>query len=88
MMTNAEKAEVLKCIAHPVKLEILRLLSEKVGLCVGEIQNKLGCQCEQSMLSHHLIKMQDKGILNVNKIGKQRFYELQMPFVVELLKHI
>jgi DNA-binding transcriptional ArsR family regulator len=88
MLTQTEKADILKCIAHPVKLEVLHLLKSHDSLCVGEIQDLLGCGCEQSMLSHHLIKMQDKGILKAVKKGKQRHYELHMPYVVELIKHI
>jgi len=77
-MNNDTLADLLKCIAHPVKLNILGLLREKESLSVSEIQLMLGCDCGQSMLSHHLIKMKDKGILCSEKQGKNIFYSLKL----------
>ena len=58
---NAEQvirvAEILKTIGHPVRLEILEALEEKEPLSVSEIQEKINLVTEQSLLSHHLIKM-------------------------------
>ena len=69
-------AETLKVIAHPTRLSILRLLKKEGSLSVSEIQTKLACDCEQSMLSHHLIKMKDKGVLKSDKSGKFISYSL------------
>jgi len=83
-MNKESIAELLKCIAHPVKLDILLLLRGKKALNVSEIQLMLGCDCEQSMLSHHLIKMKDKGILSSEKQGKNIFYSLQLTAIADL----
>lgn len=83
-MNKESIAELLKCIAHPVKLDILLLLRRKKALNVSEIQLMLGCDCEQSMLSHHLIKMKDKGILSSEKQGKNIFYSLQMTAIADI----
>lgn len=70
-------AEILKVIAHPVRLEILELLHSRPGITVNEIQSSLTIDIEQSALSHHLIKMKDKGIITCERNGVYMEYELQ-----------
>lgn len=70
-------AELLKAIGHPVRLSILEVLEQHEPLCVSEIQSRLAQPVEQSLLSHHLIKMKDKGILNCEKIGMHMHYRLK-----------
>jgi len=67
-------AEVLKTIAHPVRLSILEVLQNYGRLTVSDLKEKT--QTEQSLLSHHLIKMKDKGVLKANRQGKNIYYEL------------
>jgi len=69
-------AEILKTISHPVRLEIIEHLADAEPLCVGELQTRLRATVEQSMLSHHLIKMKDKGILVCEKRGTHIYYRL------------
>lgn len=88
IMNKEMIAGLLKCIAHPVKLDILSLLVKQDSLSVSEIQAMLGCDCEQSMLSHHLIKMKDKGILSSTKQGKNIFYSLQMKQLASILMEL
>ena len=78
MTTNSSEkiADILKCIGHPVKIDIIKLLSLHEKLTVSDIQFHLGCHCEQSMLSHHLIKMKDRGVLSSFKNGKFIYYQL------------
>lgn len=68
-------ANVLKVIGHPVRLSILELLEEKEPLSVTEIMDKIAV--EQSLLSHHLTKMKDKGILESYREHKNIFYQLK-----------
>lgn len=81
-------AEVLKTIAHPVRLDILKLLGRYEYLNVSDIQDKLDCGCEQSMLSHHLNKMKDKGILESFKDGKFMRYSLADKNITNLFECI
>ncbi len=85
MKTNKEKvaerastlrriADILKAIAHPTKLSIIELLGDEKPRCVSEIQEMLNVK--QSLLSQHLVKMRDKGILISRREGKHSFYEL------------
>lgn len=69
-------ANILKIISHPVKLEILEILEQFIELDVTTIREKLKMKCEISMLSHHLNKMKDNGILMSDKKGKQVFYSI------------
>ncbi len=69
-------AHILKTISHPVRLQVLEILEEEEPLTVSVIREKLTIKVEQSMLSHHLIKMKENGILKSTKEGKHIFYRI------------
>ena len=69
-------AKILKTISHPVRLEILEVLEAEEPLTVSAIREKISTEVEQSMLSHHLIKMKDNGILSSFKQGKYIHYRI------------
>ena len=69
-------AKIFKTIAHPVKLEILEILEAHEPLDVSTICERINASCETSMMSHHLAKMKDNGILRSEKQGKQVFYTI------------
>lgn len=69
-------AKILKIVSHPVRLEILEILEAEEPLTVTAIRDKVNSEIEQSMLSHHLIKMKDNGILTSYKQGKNSYYSL------------
>ncbi len=68
-------AYILKGIGHSVRLQIIQLLESGVSLSVGEIQSKL--EIEQTVLSHHLSKMRDMGLLIADRDGKKIYYKLK-----------
>lgn len=70
-------AEILKTIGHPVRLQILEALEDKEPLSVTEIKERIESETEQSLLSHHLIKMKDRGILKCEKQGMNVMYRLE-----------
>ena len=70
-------AILLKTISHPVRLQILEVLEEREPLDVTTIRENIEIEVEQSMLSHHLIKMKDKGVLQSQKDGKSVYYSLR-----------
>ncbi len=78
---SAEQLEmvaiVLKAISHPVRLEILEILEVEEPQSVSAIKEQLSVEVEQSMLSHHLIKLKDKGILVSQKEGKRILYRIK-----------
>ncbi|GAB1371378.1 hypothetical protein MASR1M45_14400 [Candidatus Kapaibacterium sp.] len=69
-------ADILKCIAHPIRLEIIEMLEGCRRLCVTDIVEKM--HIEQSVVSHHLTKLKDKGILRSVREGKNVFYQISM----------
>jgi len=78
-------ARLLKVIGHPVKLEILQLLGQGKPMDVSSLCACIGNECEISMMSHHLAKMKDNGILESEKNGKQVFYALADNSILKLL---
>ena len=79
---------MLRVIAHPVRLAIVDLLSEKEKLTVMEIQEALSL--EQAITSQHLSLMEDKGVLVSEKVGRNKFVSLRftnMKHIVECLEN-
>ncbi len=73
---------MLKAMAHPMRIAILKLLELKEKLSVTEIHQNL--DLEQSTTSHHLGILKDKGILKSERRGKNTYYLLKN----ENLQHI
>jgi DNA-binding transcriptional ArsR family regulator len=84
---NKEKFEkaayILKAVAHPTRLAIIQLLEQEDGLSVNEICEAL--DCEQSLISHHLINMKLRGILQSHKDGLNMYYSLKEHEVTKIL---
>ncbi len=68
---------MLKVIAHPVRLAIVDLLTEKKRLTIMEIQESLGL--EQAIASQQITLMEDKGVLVSQKIGRNKYVSLRFP---------
>lgn len=79
-----EKAAfILKTVAHPTRLAIIDLLGSQEKMSVNELCRAL--DCEQSLLSHHLINMKLKGLLHCEQDGQNRFYSLKERDVLKLI---
>ncbi len=76
---NVEKldkaANMLKAIAHPMRIAILRYLEGDKRLTVTQIHELL--EIEQSTTSHHLGILKDKGVLSSKREGKNTYYYLK-----------
>ncbi len=71
--TQIEKAaNMMKAIAHPMRLAILGHLSEGKELTVTEIHQLVNI--EQSTASHHLGILKNKGVLISRREGKNTIY--------------
>ena len=81
-----EIAEVLKALAHPVRLCIVRGLIEKGGCNVCHMQECLGMP--QSTTSQHLQKLRSAGIISGQRKGLEVTYKVCDQRVVELIKLI
>jgi len=70
------QAQVLRALAHPIRLAIIKFLSEGER-CVCDIVEYVGTS--QSNVSKHLSLMKSVGILSDRKEGLSVYYELRMP---------
>ena len=67
-------AEVFEALAYPVRLKILELLESGKPYNVGEILDYVNI--EPTLLSHHLKKMKNIGILESYREGRNIYYKL------------
>ncbi len=70
-----QAANMLKAIAHPMRIAILGYLEDGKKLTVTEIHELL--KIEQSTTSHHLGILKDKGVLSSKREGKNTYYFLK-----------
>jgi len=77
------QAEVLKALAHPLRLAIVQFLAEEEK-CVCHIVDYVGTS--QSNISKHLGLMKKAGILSDRKEGLSVYYRLNMPCALNFFK--
>jgi len=80
-----DKAELLRQLAHPVRLQILEELADGVK-CVTDIQDIL--EIPQPNVSQHLLVLRRNKIIDFYEDGQLRCYYLLRPVLVEQLFHL
>lgn len=83
--TNHLMSNFFKALAHPTRIQILRLL-ENGSLCVCDILPKL--ESEQSNTSQHLSVLKQSGILESRREGTRVVYSVTSPQVFEVLEAV
>jgi DNA-binding transcriptional ArsR family regulator len=78
--------EMLKAIAHPMRIAIVGYLDGGLKLTVTEIHERLGI--EQSTTSHHLGILKSKGVLSSKRDGKNTYYFLKHPSLTGIINCI
>jgi DNA-binding transcriptional ArsR family regulator len=76
-------ADAMFALATPSRVQILRVLMGGPS-GVGRLTELLGM--EQSAVSHQLRVLREHGLIRVERIGRQRVYDLQDEHVVVLLE--
>ncbi|ROR01774.1 ArsR/SmtB family transcription factor [Desulfosoma caldarium] len=76
-------AEMLRAVAHPVRLSILQIL-EDGEKNVTEICQSLGSA--QSYTSQQLNLLKSRGVLASRKDGTQVFYRIAFPGVLKIIQ--
>jgi len=76
-------AEILKTVAHPVRLQIVDLL-DRGERTVTALCQLLGAQ--QPYVSQQLNLMKAKGVLSSRRSGNQVFYVLADPRVAKIIR--
>lgn len=79
-----EKAELLKAIAHPVRLCILTKLLYEGTSNVTNMQNCL--DVPQSTVSQHLAKLRSAGVVEKTRNGLEIYYRIEKQDIREILK--
>lgn len=69
-------AELFKLLSHPVRLQILDILSRYSGqVCVCEIERHF--QIRQPTISHHLRLLREGGLIEAEQRGLWVYYHLR-----------
>lgn len=79
------KADLLKALAHPARLEIMHLLADEPQ-CVCELMSAL--ELEQSVVSKHLKILRDQGLVSSQREGSRVVYRLRRPEILGLLDQL
>ena len=77
-------AELLKVMAHPIRLKIIENLIDNAPSNVGSMQDKF--HIPQPTVSSHLGKLRRTGILIANKNGTEIYYKVENEFILRLAK--
>lgn len=88
MKKNIDKledtAELLKVMAHPIRLRIVKNLIDNGPANVGSMQEKF--HIPQPTVSSHLGKLRRVGILIANRNGTEIYYKVENKFILRLAK--
>jgi ArsR family transcriptional regulator len=76
------RIEILKLVAHPARIAILKELSKGVK-CVSDFEEFL--ELRQPNISQHLSALRHSGIIDYFIDGRLRCYFLKSPFILDLL---
>jgi ArsR family transcriptional regulator len=79
-----DKTEILKALAHPVRMEFLEWMREpehhfssqahplEMGICANQFEKR--CGLSQSTVSTHLATLEKAGLITINRVGQWAFY--------------
>lgn len=79
-------SDMLKALAHPLRIEIVNFLQNDEKMTVSQIQKHLNIT--QSATSHHLGILKYNGIVTSQRDGKKMYYELKHQRLSQVIKCI
>jgi ArsR family transcriptional regulator len=83
MRSLGKKIEILKVIAHPLRIRILDELTNGVK-CVSDLEEFL--EISQPNVSQHLSILRTYGVIDYYMDGRLRCYFLKDPIIPEILR--
>ena len=87
MQAKSKKiASLLKAIAHPIRIKVVRLIFENQSLSVSEIHTHLNI--DQPVISLHLGILKKHGVINSKKDGKNSYYYIVNRSVIQIIEII
>ena len=78
--------ELMRALAHPLRLKILEFLDQNKNIQVNQIYNTI--KIEQSIASQHLRILKNAGVLVADKDGKYMHYTIDYQRVSNAVKAI
>jgi len=81
-----KSAEILKVIAHPIRLAIIELLFKKGKLSVTDIYQQLAI--EQSVVSYHLKNLRMVNVVLSSRKGTKIIYSIENDDVKKIFDYI
>jgi len=78
-------SELLKAIAHPLRLKIIHILLNK-PFSVGELAG--ACEIPSPVISGHLRKLNMRGILKKKRHGRQVYYRVDGSVYNNMMKRL
>jgi ArsR family transcriptional regulator len=82
----SESSELMRALAHPLRIKILGFIDKHGTINVNKIYNTL--KIEQSITSQHLRIMRSAGVLISERDGKFVHYKINYPKVDKAVKAI
>ena len=79
-------AEILRALAHPLRLKILSFIDQNGTINVNKIYNTL--KLEQSITSQHLRILRMAGLVGTQRDGKFIHYSIQYPKIANAVQAI
>ncbi len=83
MIPIDKRIDLLRVIAHPVRIKILEELTEGVK-CVSDFEDSL--DISQPNVSQHLTVLRTNGLVDFFVDGRLKCYFLKEPFIPDLLE--
>jgi len=78
-----ESSEILRALAHPLRMKILEFIDSHDSINVNKIYNTL--KLEQSITSQHLRILRNAGLVNTEREGKFIHYHINYNKVSDVL---
>ena len=79
-------ASLLKAVAHPIRIKVIRLIFENQSLSVSEIHTHLNI--DKPVISLHLGILKKHGVINSKKDGKNSYYYIVNRSVIQIIEII
>jgi len=79
---NDRRTEILKALAHPVRLGLVETLSDK-RLCVNDLAGLF--PVDRTTISKHLAVLKEAGVLEDQREGREIYYHLRVPCLEEFI---
>jgi DNA-binding transcriptional ArsR family regulator len=79
-------AEILKSLGHPIRLQIIEILSEEGEVCVCHLEHLLGLR--QAYISQQLSQLREAGLVENRREGLNIFYSLKSEKTPSCLRNL